>query len=295
MHHDQLLEIERERSSRALGLMRELLSLTKPIAVHPIWTSDERAILAMLLTSSARSTESVFLLSSYGQLWDGEMVLRAVAEATLKTAYILQSREAFKERVSEYATDHFNISLLKDDSKVRGTLAALSQPNSLTWLPLREMLLSEERLQELGQRYDKTTRRSIESRWGVGGLLNSLRKDVSAGIPRFDSLLHNYSLSSHIQHADYIGISLPYDRESRDAERRDALELAHHSRLISDCFSFMSSRLFSGYRFLGLELEPIWEAQTRIQELEDGFGGVYENWMTVEYGLAGSEQQTRDP
>lgn len=285
MNRDQILQIERERSSTALGLIRELLTLTRPIAAHPIWSSDEQSVLAMLLTSSARSTESVLLLSSYGQLWDAEMVLRAVAEATLKTAYILQSKETFKERLAEYSTDHFNISLLKDDSKVRGTLASLNDPDSPEWLPFREMLLTEERLQELSQMYDKTTRRSIESRWGVGGLLNSLRNGISSGTPKFDALLHNYSLSSHIQHADYIGISLPYDRETRVAERRDALEFAHLSRLISDCFSFMSLRLFSGYRFLDLELKPICDAQIRIQELKESFGNAYEHWMQMEYGL----------
>lgn len=285
MHQDQLLKIEKERSSKALGLMRELLKLTKPIAAHPTWSSEERSLLAMLLTSSARSTESVFLLCSYGQLWDAEMVLRAVAEATLKTAYILQSKDSFHARVVEYSTDHFNISLLKDDSKVRNTLAALGKPNSREWRPLRERLLSEENLNELSLFYDKKARRSIESRWGVGGLLNSLRKDASNRVSGFDALLHNYSLSSHLQHADYIGISLPYDRESRDEEGRDALELAHLSRLISDCFSFMSLRLLSGYLFLDLDLKPIRDGHRRIEDLEKGFGTTFEDWMKVEYGL----------
>ncbi|WP_414609332.1 DUF5677 domain-containing protein [Stenotrophomonas sp. BR163] len=284
MHHDQLLQIERDRSSKALELMRELLQLTKPIAVHPRWSHEERSLLAMLLTSSARSTESVFLLCSYGQLWDAEMVLRAVAEATLKTAYILQSEDEFKARVAEYSTDHFNISLLKDDSKLRSTLAALSEPDSREWLPLRERLLSEEELDELGRLYDKTKRRSIESRWGVGGLLNSLRKDAPHRVPRYDALLHNYSLSSHIQHADYIGISLPYDRQSRDEERRDALELAHLSRLISDCFSLMYLRIVSGYRFLDLDLKPILDGQKRVDEMGNGFGNPFGEWMKVEYG-----------
>jgi hypothetical protein len=284
MHRDQLLQIEQDRSSKALELMRELLQLTKPIAVHPTWSHDERSLLAMLLTSSARSTESVFLLCSYGQLWDAEMVLRAVAEATLKTAYILQSKDEFKARVAEYSTDHFNISLLKDDSRVRSTLAALPEPDAREWLPLRERLLSEKELEELGQLYDKTTRRSIETRWGVGGLLNSLRKDAQHRVPRYDSLLHNYSLSSHIQHADYIGVSLPYDRESRNEQRRDALELAHLSRLILDCFSFMCLRLVSGYRFLDLDLKPILDGQKRIDELESSFGNAFGEWMKVEYG-----------
>ncbi|MCW2003093.1 hypothetical protein FHY30_001848 [Xanthomonas arboricola] len=277
------IKIEKERSWKALSLMRELLSLSKPIAQDNSWSSEERSVLAMLFIFSARSTESSLLLSSYGQLWDAEMVLRAVVESSLKVAYILQSKEDFKDRITEYSVDHFNISLLKDDSKVRATLAALPDPESITWLPFREMLLSEARRDELNFAYDKTKRRSIESRWGVGGILNSLRQQTGTSQVNFDSMLHNYSLSSHIQHADYIGVSLPYDRESREPINRDTLELAHLSRIISDAFALLVLRITSGYRFLGIDLQPIYDAQNRIQELEESFGDVYGNWMKVEY------------
>lgn len=255
------IKIEKERSWKALSLMRELLSLSKPIAQDNSWSSEERSVLAMLFIFSARSTESSLLLSSYGQLWDAEMVLRAVVESSLKVAYILQSKEDFKDRITEYSVDHFNISLLKDDSKVRATLAALPDPESITWLPFREMLLSEARRDELNFAYDKTKRRSIESRWGVGGILNSLRQQTGTSQVNFDSMLHNYSLSSHIQHADYIGVSLPYDRESREPINRDTLELAHLSRIISDAFALLVLRITSGYRFLGIDLQPIYDAQ----------------------------------
>lgn len=277
------IKIEKERSWKALSLMRELLSLSKPIAQDNSWSSEERSVLAMLFIFSARSTESSLLLSSYGQLWDAEMVLRAVVESSLKVAYILQSKEDFKDRITEYSVDHFNISLLKDDSKVRATLAALPDPESITWLPFREMLLSEARRDELNFAYDKTKRRSIESRWGVGGIINSLRQQTGTSQVNFDSMLHNYSLSSHIQHADYIGVSLPYDRESREPINRDTLELAHLSRIISDAFALLVLRITSGYRFLGIDLQPIYDAQNRIQELEESFGDVYGNWMKVEY------------
>lgn len=279
------IKIQKERSWKALSLMRELLSLSKPIAQDNSWSSEEKSVLAMLFIFSARSTESSLLLSSYGQLWDAEMVLRAVVESSLKVAYILQSKEDFKDRITEYSVDHFNISLLKDDSKVRATLAALPDPESITWLPFREMLLSEARRDELNFAYDKTKRRSIESRWGVGGILNSLRQQTGTSQVNFDSMLHNYSLSSHIQHADYIGVSLPYDRESRETINRDTLELAHLSRIISDAFALLVLRITSGYRFLGIDLQPIYDAQNRIQELEESFGDVYGNWMKVEYNL----------
>src|SRR5580658_1068420 len=77
----------------SLLLLRELLPLMAPLALHADWTNDERHTLGSLLTASARSSESVLLLCAYGQLWDAEVIARSVFEGSLKIAYLLQSRD----------------------------------------------------------------------------------------------------------------------------------------------------------------------------------------------------------
>lgn len=284
MYNDELLAIQRDRSEQALFLIRRLLPLMTPVARHPGWTPEERWILGMLLTSSARSTESALLLSAHGQLWDAEVILRSVAEGTLKFAYILQTHEDFKLRIHEYSVDHFNISLLKDDQKIREVLSALGNPESPEWRPYRERLLPDEKLDDLRRSYDRTERRSIESRWGVAGMLDTFRRSGDAVSLRFRGLLHNYALASHVQHADYIGVSIPDERERREPARRDALHLAHLSRVISDALSYFLMRLTSGYRFIDEDPEPIRSAYLQFDALDKSFGDVYEDWMEVEYG-----------
>lgn len=166
MYNDELLAAQRSRSEHALLLMRDLLPLITPVARHPEWTNEERSTLGMLLTSCARSTESALLLCAYGQLWDAEVILRSVAEGTLKLAFILQSDTTFKERIREYSVDHFNISLLKDDKKIRELLSIVQGWSDARWRPLTERLLSPEELNRLATRYDRKSRQSIETRWG---------------------------------------------------------------------------------------------------------------------------------
>lgn len=285
MYNDELLTVQRDRSEQALLLLRQILPLMTPVATHPGWAPEERQILGILLSSSARSTESSLLLAAYGQLWDAEVILRSVAEGTLKFAYILQSHDDFKQRIHEYSVDHFNISLLKDDQKLREVLSALGNPDAPQWRPYRDRLLPEEHLEELKNAYDRKSRRSIESRWGVAGMLAAFRQDQDASRHRFRGLLHNYSLASHVLHADYIGVSIPEERESREPARRDALHLAHLSRIISDAFSYLLMRLTSGYRFIGADLEPLRAAHSQADLLHQSFGDVYGDWMEVEYGM----------
>lgn len=245
----------------------------------------------MLLTASARLTESSMLLAAYGQLWDAEVLLRSVAEGTLKFAYMLHTPADFKKRVHEYAVDHFNVSLLKDDFKIREVLSALGNPDSREWKPLRDRLLSKEQLEALSKTYDKTARRSIESRWGVAGMLNTFRGSGDIASTRLPGLLHNYSLASHVQHADYIGVSIPDERERREPARRDALHLVHLSRVLSDGLSYLMMRLTSGYRFIDEDPAPLRSALSRIEAFRDGFGKAYEDWMDTEYGPLSDSSQ----
>lgn len=165
MYTDVLMQTQHEWSTKALFLVREMLPLMAPVARYEAWSPSERSIVGMLLTASARSTESVLLLSAYGQLWDAEVVMRSVCEGSLKLAYMLQSRESFNERISEYSEDHFQLSLLKDDKKIREFLAVVENPDSPEWKPLRDRLLSEEERVVI----EKTTTKARDGQWIVDG------------------------------------------------------------------------------------------------------------------------------
>ena len=237
MYTDETSAEQNAWGERGLFLMRELLPFMGEFARYCGLEAQERTSLGMLLTAAARSGESAFLLIAYGQLWDAEVVVRSVFEASLKFAFIVQNREDFAQRFKEYTEDQRYLALMKDDQKARELLASLRDPEADQWRPIRDMVLPDVTRDELRTRYDKPTRRAMETRWGYVGLLDSLSRSGDPFYQGFSGLSYSYSVASHIHHADYVGVSIAMDRELRSPERRDSAHMVHLMRLISDCFT----------------------------------------------------------
>ncbi len=70
--NEDIYSLQRRWSESALLTIRDLLYLMKPVATYSKWTDAQQQTLGMLIGASARSSESVLLLASYGQLWDAE-------------------------------------------------------------------------------------------------------------------------------------------------------------------------------------------------------------------------------
>jgi len=281
---EQLAFVQREWAERGLLAFREMLTLMAPVSRFNSWTREQRETLGMLLTASARSSESVFLLTAYGQLWDAEIVLRSVFEGTLKVIFMLESSDQFAVRYDEYAKDLFDISLLKDHQKAKEFLEGVSEPHTAEWTPIRERLLPETQYQDLRNRYDRVQRRELEQKWGFTNLLNALSRRAGTPLKSLAGLAWSYSLMSHLQHADYVGAMLPLERDMRSTERREALHCAHLARLIIDTLTSMLNRLTVGYIFVREDLGPVMEALSTIDAIRKSFGGAYERWIEVEYG-----------
>jgi hypothetical protein len=283
MYSEELFQKQKEWAERGLFLMRSLLPLMSPIGKHEGWTDEEADTLGFILSAIARTTESSLLLCAYGQLWDAEVLNRSVLEGTLKFAYLLQSKATFKERHTEYASSLFDIGLLKDHQKAKDLLDALPNPEAEEWLPIREILLPEEELNRIKSQYIQKERRELERQWGFTGLVSTLTNSDDKWFSRTPILAHSYAIASHIQHADYTGVSVPMERGLRSVERRNSIHFAHLARLILDTFTFFHLRLMVGYRYVNHELAPISDAEIKINELKTSFGNYYEDWMNTEY------------
>jgi hypothetical protein len=290
---EPLMDTEKEWAERSLFLIREFLPLMSPLAAHPHWTAEERLTLASVATACARTSESVLLLCAYGQLWDAEVLARSVFEGSLKLAYLLQDRKTFKERHEQYAEDLFQIGRLRDHQKAADLLGAVPDPQKAQWKPIRDMLLPNDEHASISTRFNAGRRRELDMIWGAAGLMRSLTHSGDKQFTGFTGLAHGYAIASHIQHADFIGTSLPMDRDTRSADRRDSIHLAHLARLISDTFAFFLMRLIASYRYVGHDSAPIRSAIEKIRSLEEDFGTPYRNWVQAEYGTAISDEQNQ--
>ncbi|WP_426111942.1 DUF5677 domain-containing protein [Pseudomonas sp. DSP3-2-2] len=283
MYSDALINEHREWTEKAIILLRELLPLMTPVALYEQWTKEEQQTLGMLLTASARSSESTLLLASYGQLWDAEVTLRSVSEASLKFCYMLQHQDYFKSRHLEYSNDQFWAGVLKDEQKIRDLLKVLHNPNDPRWRPFTDRLVSEEEREKIKSKFEYKNQRALDSRWGFTGIIREFQRNDDPLLKNLIGLAHGYSVASHIQHADYQGISIPMDRDARSTERKAAVHSVHLARLISDTLQFFIIRLIGGYRFVNHPATNIAHAQEKISTLFKTFGNSYDNWINIEY------------
>ncbi|UYO37564.1 hypothetical protein KQX62_12440 [Rhodopseudomonas palustris] len=283
MRSEEVYTKGREWAEQVLATARSLLPRMEPVSSYPGWTQQERQTLAFLLTANARSSESAVLLCAFNQLWDAEVLVRTVFEGSLKFVYLLQSRDEFSARHIEYAESLFEIALLKSHRKAQRALAIVSDPDAAEWTAIRELLLPDAEYAELSARYDKARRRNLEMRWGFAGLIEAL---VNSGDPCFkglEGLAHGYSMASHVQHADMVGVSIALERDFRPDERRSSIHLAHLGRLLSDVLECLFLRLAVGYRFVGADMSALSEVRKTIDVVKEPFSCAAEQWTKIEY------------
>lgn len=272
-----------EWAEAAVCGLREMLSLMEPFASHRFEDRAAAAALGELASASARSSESAMLLCAFGQLWDAELVMRSVVEASLKFCFILQSPEHFPERMREYREDLHDIGVLKGHNKISEFLGGIASHSDAQVRPLVDRLLAPEELTRLQDRLPRQKRNIIEQRWGFSAMVGVLDRSGDPIFAGIAGLAHGYAMASHVMHADPIGVSMPMERDHRAPDRRDAAHSVHLARLILDATAFQRMRLVVAYRFLGLPVDGLTRADEIVEAAARRQQAAYQVFAAREY------------
>lgn len=273
-------------AERSALLMREFLALLDPFIDHDGLDPEVADTLGMLLDAASRSTESAFLLMSFGKLWDTELIVRSVFEASIKFVYLIHAKRDLGERHEEFAEHQFQMAMMKDDQKARDALASIPDAQGPEWEYLRALVLPDAERDKLRETYDKATRRSMETRWGYTGLLNILIKSSDPAYSTLGGLFYGYTTSSHLHHADYVGISIALGQSRLEPQVRDTTHLRHLARLIRDCFTCYELRFGAVCRFAGTDTEAPLQVRQRIDDLWTEMTSSNRAWLEASYGQA---------
>lgn len=273
-------------AERSALLMGEFLPLLGPFIDHDGLDPEAADTLGMLLDAASRSTESAFLLMSFGKLWDAELVVRSVFEASIKFVYLIHTKNDLRRRHEEFAEHQFQMAAMKDDQKARDALASIPDVQGPEWEHLHALVLPDIQRDKLRETYDKAARRSMETRWGYTGLLNVLIKSGDPAYSTLGGLFYGYTTSSHLHHADYVGISIVLGQSRLEPRMRDATHLSHLARLIRDCFTCYELRLGAVCRFTGIDTEAPLQVRQRINDLWTEMTSSNMAWLEVAYGQA---------
>jgi hypothetical protein len=248
---------------------------------------NEGITLWQLQASSHASGESALLLVGNVRLWDADVLVRSVVEGSLKFTFLLVGDESErKQKLHEFSDVLFEISALKRNSRLEEILKVLQDPNADEWRPFREMILSPESIASIKTKYPRDRRRVIEQRWSFGAICSTLRRSGTEGLSHLGHLMHNYGMSSHVAHQDSVGIGMVWDRNGRTQERRDAVELAHGARLISDVcmMSWLRARML--FKRCNLDIALLKPLNERIEDLHGRTKSATEHFNSVEYGVS---------
>ena len=213
------------------------------------------------------SSESTLVLVANLRLWDADVVVRSVTEGSLKFAFLLLGDAAErKTKLHEYEHVLFELSALKRSARVEEILAVM--PADEDSQSLRELVLSPEHAEQIRAAYPREVRRTIEQRWSFGEICAALKRTGTPGLSHLGLMMYNFGMSSHVAHQDIVGVGMAWDRNGRSVERREAVELAHGARMISDVTVMSWIRAHFLYQRCGLNIDRLKPFMARAARLE---------------------------
>lgn len=204
--------------------------------------TDEFSSLVLRLHAFAhKRMDALLVLVQNDCLWDAEMILRSIAEASVKLVYLSSalSDEQRSQKVIEFWTDMAEINQLKRSKQTRELLSVTGFDSQV----LTDIVLSDEREEELSAKWTKSKRQKIEQPWSYNEMIKSIAKSTNQ--EEILSLSRNFTQSSHFIHADETALGIITDRNMRETWDKEGQINLHEIRLLSDCISLYSWNLLT--------------------------------------------------
>lgn len=262
----------------------EVVPLMGPILKSELFQPEHMQVLRELSSACLRSTKSSLILAEAENLWDADILMRGVCEGSLKFVFLLSSKEDFPVRFNEFSNILFDLSLLKQHRKAKAALEVLPSTDEKIWDALRGVILTEEEFDKLSKKYSKEERQCVEKKWGFTNLISQIANSGISGMDRAVSLLHGYSMASHVHHMDVLGNGIFLEREYRPAPERLSVHLAHAARLISDIYWYTVFRIQAGNQFTSVSSNALNELVKRHEVFFEDMKKVSHAWAEQEYG-----------
>ena len=123
--------------------------------------NDDFAILSRNLHSFIHErVDSLFVLVQNGCLWDADVILRSIAEASVKLVFVsnFSTVNDRNSKALEFWNDLGEINRLKQSKQARQLLSNTEIENTL----IDDMIMSEDEERELGKKWTKSVRQRTE-------------------------------------------------------------------------------------------------------------------------------------
>lgn len=231
-------------SYRALELYRKLIMDIAPFYRKEANINEyNQIVLTELFTQLYSTGESILILTSYGDVWESDILLRTLFEGTIKYIYMMQDS---LDKKSELVEEYYNI--IPEMQKISDHEKAVEALNILKSVgidkhPFQVSILKEEELEKLKEKYSRIKIKQLSQKWSYKNILKDLIKKNSK-YELLSTTLYTYSFSSHLIHYDGECLKQRSGALIKNAVMNDeTLDLAHLLRIVSNVISLGAMRV----------------------------------------------------
>ncbi len=219
-------------------------------------SENHRYILKQLPISCQSTSESSLVLIASVRLWDNEMLLRSIMEGTIKFVYLtLGTTEERESKINEFWEILPAISEIKRTKRAKTLIDSLPEQLNSHMGFIKDIILDDEIIGELEKKYPRKFRKELEQRWSYSEIVKKLSQHPLYG--NLNGMFHSYGIGSQLIHQDADAINLLIDHNCRETDRREAKELAHGCRQISDIITFAAMRYFAYSKLYNENIEKL--------------------------------------
>jgi hypothetical protein len=154
---------------------------------------DTEFVLGQLQVRATSTSDSVLFIVPEMKLWDAEILLRSVMEATLKFVFICTADEAERcVRVNEFLNVLPKITGLRRHRRAKDFLNRLPDNSGfLGQKPMGDVLLPDQEVAEISEAFPKEMRARLEGKWGFAQMAESIGR-ADNRFQELQGLLYSY-------------------------------------------------------------------------------------------------------
>lgn len=200
-------------------------------------------VLGQLFTQLYKTGENILLLTSSGNAFEADILVRILSEGTIKYVFLMQDDLKNKSNlVEEYYEIMPEMQKLTDHEKAMDAMKIFKELGYVKH-PFQVSILSDMELDRLKKKYSKNAISNMNKKWSYKRILTELA-NIDDRYHVLFTTLYSYSLSSHYIHYDGEALHMRAEALRSQTEKQDYdLETAYILRIISNILAMMLLRV----------------------------------------------------
>jgi hypothetical protein len=190
-----------------------------------------------------------------------------------------------QNRAEEYWNIMPEMSRLSRHYKAAKVLETFDNDNEiLIWRPIRDLIINDDELEILKNKYSRLERHKLLKKWSFSGLSQYFAKHKNDKYKNMGVLGYDYGIKSHLIHQDGDGVGIKWNRFRRNEERHDAVEISHAGKIISDICNLGLFR--TGELMIACNQDPsiTIKIYDKYCDLFEDIAQKSQSWYDLEYG-----------